>query len=715
MSKKKLLFLFLILLVIGIIIFLQQTTPLGDYFSLSYIKSQQAALSDICENYPYQAIAIYFISYILITALSIPGAAIITLVGGAMFGVVLGTVIVSFASSIGATLAFLISRWLLHDFIQESFNSRLKKINEGIKKEGPFYLFALRLVPLFPFFLINILMGLTPIKTWHFYIVSQAGMFLGTVAYVNAGKELGKIESLGSIISPTLLISFAILGIVPLVGKGIVGFVRKCNKMRDPNACLKYDYNIVAIGAGAGGLVTSLIGTTLNAKVALIEKDAMGGDCLNTGCVPSKALIRVAKVLYDNNRAKEFGLTKADVKFEFKNIMKHVHETIAKVAPNDSVERFTDLGVDCFKGTAKVLSPHKVSVGDKVLTTKSIIIATGGTPGLPPVPGLKDISPLTSFNLWDLKELPKRLLVLGGGPIGCEMSQTFRRFGSDVTVVEMMPTILIREDEDVSSALTKQFLKEGINLLTNCKTKKFYLKDGKKFLDYELDGKDKTIEFDQVIVGAGRIPNVKGFGLEDIGIKYDDRGLISPNEFLQTNIPNIYIIGDAAGSYQFTHFAAHQAYFATVNALFRPFYKTKADYSIIPWCTFTNPEVAHAGLSEKDAKSKGIDYEVTKYNISELDRAIADVEDYGFVKVLTPPGKDKILGVTIVGTHASDLIAEFILAMRYGLGLTKIMNTIHIYPTHSEANRFVAANWKKNHVPKFALKMLKLFFKCRRS
>ena len=472
----------------------------------------------------------------------------------------------------------------------------------------------------------------------------------------------------------------------------------------------KYDYNIIVIGGGSAGLVSSYIASAVKAKVALIEKHKMGGDCLNTGCVPSKALLRSAKMISYAKRAKEFGFKKTTVDFDFKDVMNRVQNIIKIIEPHDSRKRYTALGVECIEGEAKILSPHNVEVNGITLTARSIIIATGAKPLIPNISGLDQIKYLTSDNVWDLKELPKKLLVLGGGPIGVEMAQAFSRLGAEVTIVEMTPQILIREDEEVIELVTERFVKEGIKVLINHKAKEFK----HNLLICEHKSKDVSIPFDKVIIALGRQANIEGFGLEELGVKIRETKTIEANAFLQTNIKSIYVCGDVTGPYQFTHTAAHQAWYACVNALFSPLKKFKVDYTVIPWATFTDPEVARVGLNEKDAKIQNILYEVTTYDIDDLDRAIADSEAHGFIKVLTVPNKDKILGVTIVGRHAGDLIAEYILAMKYGLGMNKILATIHIYPTLSEANKYVAGNWKKEHLPTFAIKILERFHKWRR-
>ncbi len=480
----------------------------------------------------------------------------------------------------------------------------------------------------------------------------------------------------------------------------------------------QFDNNLVIIGAGSGGLVTAYIAAAVKAKVTLIEKHKMGGDCLNTGCVPSKALIRSSRFLAQIKQAHTLGISKVDVQFEFSEIMERVQNIIKQIEPHDSVERYTELGVDVVTGSAKIISPWEVEITTEqetcVISTRSIVIATGAKPFVPPIPGLDDVSYLTSDNIWTLREKPKRLLVLGGGPIGCELAQAFNRLGIEVTQVEMLPRIMIREDEEASQAVMDKFQSEGINVLVEHTAKQFVVDNGEKILLAEHHGETVRIGFDQVLLAIGRAANVSGYGVEELGIELSPRKTLEVNAFLETNYANIYACGDVAGPYQFTHVAAHQAWYAAVNALFGSFKKFKVDYSVIPWATFTDPEVARVGLNEQDAKQQGIAYEVSTYGIDDLDRAIADSEAHGFVKVLTKPGKDKILGVTIVGAHAGELIAEFVLAMKHGLGLNKILGTIHIYPTMSEANKYVAGVWKRNHAPEKLLQWVGRYHAWRR-
>jgi pyruvate/2-oxoglutarate dehydrogenase complex dihydrolipoamide dehydrogenase (E3) component/uncharacterized membrane protein YdjX (TVP38/TMEM64 family) len=676
---------------------------LGRYFSLEYFKSQQAAIDGYTSEHPARAVSAFFLIYVAVTALSLPGAAIMTLAAGAIFGLLWGTLIVSFASSIGATAAFLIARFLLRDWVQARFGDKLRAINAGVAKDGPFYLFTLRLVPAFPFFVINLAMALTPIRAATFYWVSQLGMLAGTIVYVNAGTQIAKIESLGGILSPGLLLSFTLLGVFPLVAKKIVEGVRARKALAGWRRPRRFDRNLVVIGAGSAGLVSAYIAAAVKAKVTLIEKHRMGGDCLNTGCVPSKALIRSAKLLSHLRRAKEFGLKSASAEFDFADVMERVRRVVRSVEPHDSVERYSGLGVDCVRGEARIVSPYEVEVktaeGTRRITTRAIVIAAGARPFVPPIPGIEEVGCFTSDNVWSLRELPRRLVVLGGGPIGSELTQCFARFGSRVTQVEMLPRILIREDPEVSEMVMERFRQEGIDVRVGHKAKRFAIENGEKMLIADGPEGEVRIAFDALLCAVGRVANTTGYGLEDLGIPLSRQRTVETNEYLQTLYPNIYACGDVAGPYQFTHTAAHQAWYAAVNALFGRFRRFKADYSVIPWATFTEPEVARVGLNELEARERSIPYEVTTYPIDDLDRAIADEEAHGMVKILTVPGKDRILGVTIVGEHAGDLIAEYVAAMRHGIGLNKILATIHIYPTLAEANKYAAGRWKQAHAP----------------
>ena len=686
---------------------------LGQYLSLDYLKAQRGAFQSLAAEQPVLVLGGFFLLYVAVTALSLPGAAIMTLAAGALFGFWVALLLVSFASSVGATLAFLASRFLFKDAVQSRFGERLKKINAGVEKDGAFYLFTLRLIPAFPFFVINLVMGLTPLKTWTFYWVSQVGMLAGTAVYVNAGTQLGELDTLSGLLSVDLIGAFVLLGLFPWLAKAVMAFLQARKVYRGYKKPKHFDRNLVVIGAGSAGLVSAYIAATVKASVTLIEKGEMGGDCLNTGCVPSKALIKSARLAHLERKPERYGFISITPRFDFADIMARIHKVIGKIEPHDSVERYTELGVDCVQGSARITSPWEVAVdtaeGERTLTTRNIIIASGARPFVPPIPGIEEIDILTSENLWTLTEQPRRLIVLGGGPIGCELAQSFARLGSEVTQVEMLPRLMPREDEDAAALVTSSLRDSGVTVLTNHKAARFAVEDGEKVLYVQADGGEKRLPFDAVLVAVGRRANTDGLGLDAMNIATEKNGTVAVDGFLRTRFPNIFACGDVAGPYQFTHVAAHQAWYASVNALFGRFKKFQVDYRVIPWATFTDPEVARVGLSEDEAREQGIDVEVTRYGIDDLDRAIADSTDHGFVKVLTPPGKDTILGVTIVGESASDLISEYVLAMKHGLGLNKILGTIHIYPTMAEANKFAAGEWKKAHKPEGVLRWVERF------
>ena len=694
---------------------------LDQWLTFEALKQSQARFDSLYQQSPWLVAGGYFLLYVVVTALSLPGAAVMTIAAGALFGLATGTLLVSFASTIGATLAFLVSRYLLRDLVQQRFGDRLKAINAGIARDGAFYLFTLRLVPIFPFFLINLVMGLTPLPTATFYWVSQVGMLAGTLVYVNAGTQLAQLDSPTGILSPTLLLSFALLGLFPLIARAVVRHIERRRVYARWQPPRRFDRNLIVIGAGAAGLVSAYIAATVKARVTLIEAHKMGGDCLNYGCVPSKALIRSAKLARQMREADRYGLDGHEPRFSFARVMARVHEVIRAVEPHDSIERYTRLGVDVKQGHARLLDPWTVEIehhdgSRQRLTSRAIVIATGAKPFVPPLPGLEEVGYLTSDTLWqamaERDQPPARLVVLGGGPIGCELAQSFARLGSEVIQIQRGPRIMQNEDEEVS-ALAKEALEaDGVTVLTNHDAIRCERDGERKFIIVQHEGAERRIEFDTLLCAVGRSARLRGYGLEELGIE-TERTVVT-NEYLETLYPNIFAAGDVAGPYQFTHTAAHQAWYAAVNALFGDFKRFRVDYSVIPWSTFIDPEVARVGLNEQEAKKKGIAYEVTRYGIDDLDRAIADGTARGFVKVLTVPGKDRILGVTIVGEHAGDLLAEFVLAMKHGLGLNKILGTIHIYPTLAEANKYAAGEWKRAHAPQRLLSWLARYHAWRR-
>ncbi|WP_429091261.1 FAD-dependent oxidoreductase [Aeromonas rivipollensis] len=715
MSRGRL----LLLLVMGSLVGAFFAFDLDAYLSLSRLQAHQVQASAWVQAHFGQAALLFTLLYVVTTALSLPGASLLTLGGSALFGVGWGLLLVSFASSLGATLAFLSARFLLRDWVSRRFGDKLATFEAGMAKDGAFYLLSLRLIPLFPFFLINLLMGLTPIRVSTYYWVSQLGMLPGTFVYVLAGSELASLTSTGNILSPGLVAALTLLGLMPWLMRGLqrrLALRRLHAPYRKP---ARFDYNLLVIGAGAGGLVTSYIAAAVKARVALIEQHKMGGDCLNTGCVPSKALIRSARFAFDQRKAGELGFSPSQSRADFAAVMERVATVIKEVEPHDSVERYQGLGVECIQGRARFVSPWELEVDGRRLSSRHIVLATGARPLVPKLPGLEQVPYLTSDSLWQLREPPRHLLVLGGGPIGCELAQSLALLGIPVTLVELADQLLPREEREVAEALAEQMTHDGVTLLTGWRAERADYEpavEGTLPIRLQLRRGEEThlVEGDQLLLALGRVANVSGFGLEELGVELAPRGTIAVDGFLATNYPSILAVGDVAGPYQFTHFAAHQAWYAAVNALFGQFRRFKADYRVIPAATYTSPEIARVGLNRKEAEAQGIPFEATRFNLAELDRAIADGERHGFVEVLTVPGKDKILGATIVGAHAGERIAEFVLAMRHRLGLGKILGTIHAYPTLMEGNKYVAGEWKRAHQPTRLLTLLARYHSWRR-
>ncbi|MBW3830733.1 FAD-dependent oxidoreductase [Aeromonas hydrophila] len=709
----------LLVLVMGCLIGAFFAFDLGHYLSLPQLQARQAELAALVDRHFVSAALLFIAVYVVSTALSLPGASLLTLAGSAVFGVAWGLLLVSFASSIGATLAFLSARFLLRDWVERRFGDKLASLQAGMKKEGALYLLSLRLIPIFPFFLVNLLMGLTPIRVSTYYWVSQLGMLPGTFVYVLAGSELANLTSTGNILSPGLMVALTLLGLMPMLLKGLqrrFALHRLHAPYRKPT---RYDYNLLVIGAGAGGLVTSYIAATVKAKVALIEKHKMGGDCLNSGCVPSKALIRSSRFAAEQRRANELGFDPSQASADFAAVMERVARIIKEVEPHDSVARYEGLGVECIEGKAKLVSPWEVEVNGKRLASRHIVLATGARPLVPTLPGLDQVPYLTSDTLWQLRMAPRQLLVLGGGPIGCELAQSFALLGVPVTLVELSDQLLPREEREVADALAEQMSRDGVRVLTGWRAERAdYLPAAAGDLPIRLQLRrgDETqiIEGDQLLLALGRVANVSGFGLEALGVELAPRGTVAVDGFLATNYPSILAVGDVAGPYQLTHAAAHQGWYAAVNALFSPFKRFRADYRVMPAAIYTTPEIARVGLNQKEARAQGIPFELTRFELAELDRAIADGERHGFIEVLTVPGKDQILGATLVGTHAGERIAEFVLAMRHRLGLGKILATIHAYPTLMEGNKYLAGEWRRARQPATLLALLTRYHRWRR-
>ncbi len=684
---------------------------LQDYFRLEVLREQRDALLAFTEANLALMIAAYMGVYILMAALSVPGAAVMTLAGGALFGVVTGTIAVSFASTIGATLVFLAARFLFHDAVQQRFGTRLAVINRGVEKDGAFYLLALRLVPVFPFWVINLVMALTPIRTWTYFWVSQVGMLPATIVYVNAGTQLARVDSVGDVLSPQLIGAFALLGLLPLILRWILRILERRRVYRGYRKPKRFDYNLVVIGAGAAGLVSSYIGATVRARVALIEKNRMGGDCLNTGCVPSKALLQTARVMADARDSRRYGIRRMEAEFDFGEVMDNVRRAVTRIEPHDSVERYESMGVDVIQDEARLISPWEVEVGDRRISARAIVLATGAEPFIPAIDGLDQVDYLTSDTLWHLEALPERLLIMGGGPIGCELALAFARLGSQVTLIEQAERLLPREDREASGLVEEHLIAEGVNVATGNRASRAERNGTGGRLVCASESGEHVFDFDHLLVAVGRKPRTSGFGLEALGVELTGRGSIDTDEFQRTSFPNIYVCGDATSPYQFTHVAAHQAWSAAVNALISPWWSFRTDYRVIPMVTFTDPEVARVGINEQEAQAAQIDYELTVYGLEELDRAIADGANYGQVRILTEPGRDRILGATVIARHAGEMLPELVLAMKHGLGLNKLLGTIHAYPTWNEANKFAAGEWKKANKPEKILGWAERYFR----
>lgn len=682
---------------------------LHHYLDFSYIKSRQAVITGYFHAYPVKTVLVFFLVYLAVTSLSLPGAAVLSVLAGAIFGLPVGAVTVLLAATAGATVAFWLSRYIFHDWVQDRFGDKLQAVNAGIEKDGAFYLFTLRLIPIFPFFVINLVMGLTPMRTTVFCVVSLLGMVPGSILFVNVGTQLADLESLGGILTPDLAIAFGLLAIFPWAARKGLALFRARRAYAGFQRPRKFDCNLIVVGAGSGGLIAAYIAAAVQARVTLIEKGKMGGDCLNTGCVPSKALIRSAKFIAQARRAAEYGCEPVEVNFDFGKIMQRVRRVIGQIEPHDSVERYTELGVECIQGEAELKDPWTVSVHGRELTSRNIVLATGASPHVPDIPGLSQVRYYTSDTIWSLDRLPERMAVLGGGPIGCELAQCFARFGSSVTQIQRGPRILPREDPELSELVAQGLARDGVQTLTGHSVREILQEPDSSILVCTANGAEVRIPFDTLLVAVGRRVTSHSAWEKSLQIELQEDGKPVLNEFLQTTYPNIYACGDLAGPYQFTHTASHQAWYASVNALFGRFRKFRVDYSVIPWCTFTEPELARVGLNEQEARDQGIEYEVTRYDLSDLDRAVTDEEAHGMVKVLTVPGKDRILGAAIAGEHAGDLITEYVSAMKHKLGLNKILGTIHIYPTLAEANKSAAGVWKRAHAPERILNWLKRY------
>jgi dihydrolipoamide dehydrogenase len=706
---KIILFITLVL----ILIVAQAILPEHDQ-TLGYVKSQYALLHGVAEAYPRMAEFAFLITYILTTALNLPVALLLSLLAGSLFDLWIGVIVVSLGSTLGATGSFLISRYLLREAFESRFPSAIRKINTGVQQDGAFYLFALRLVPVFPFFVINAAMGLTKLPTYIFFLISQIGMLPATIIYVYAGTQLTHLSSINEVFPSSLALALTLIGILPLASRMTIHLLRNRRLYSPFLRPSTFDYNIIVIGGGAAGLVTSYIGSSLKAKVLLIEEAKMGGDCLNTGCVPSKSLIHTADFLHKIRLHKQYGIATATSDFSFSEVMERVISSVNKIEPHDSIERYTKLGVNCIIGRAKILDPFRVAVNGETFTTRNIVIATGAKPIIPRIPGISRILHYTSDTIWTLREQPKHLLVVGGGPIGCELGQAFRRLGTTVTIAERDSRLLSKEEPEASTLIGAQLSAEDVRIMLNHEV--IEITEAEDSIQAVLHGpNEKTaITCDAILFAIGRKANTEGLGLQELGVALRQDGTIQTDEYLRTKYPNILACGDVTGPYQLTHVSAHQAWYSSINALFQPFKKYVTDYRVIPRVTFTDPQIAQVGVTSSEAKEQLPAFDTYSFPLNELDRAIIDNETNGFIQVLTKQDTDHILGVTIVGAHAGEYLSEFTLAMKHNIGLKKILETIHPYPTFSEANKYVAGAWRQSTKPAKVIYWLQRFHAWRR-
>jgi pyruvate/2-oxoglutarate dehydrogenase complex dihydrolipoamide dehydrogenase (E3) component/uncharacterized membrane protein YdjX (TVP38/TMEM64 family) len=698
----------LLLLAFGLAFVLIWWTGVLDSLSLTQVQARLGEIRAYVELQPIAAWAGFFLLYVTVTALSLPGAAMLTLLAGAVFGFWAGLVLASFASTLGATLAFTLARLVARDWAKSRFSRFYQDIEMRWQRDGDLALLSLRLIPVIPFFAINLLMGLLPISALRFAVISQIGMFPGTAAYVNAGLELAKIRSLDGLLEPRLLFAFGILAALPWLARSAFLKWRVWSKFRRFKRPRKFDFDLIVIGGGSAGLVSAYIGSAVKAKVALIERERMGGDCLNTGCVPSKAIIQAGRVARTVRDASRFGIEAKTEQVHFEAVMERVRRVIQTIEPHDSVERYSGLGVHCVRGDARLISPWQVQVGDQVLSARNVILATGARPRLPKIENINLVKWYTSDTIWSLREKPQALMVVGGGPIGCELAQTFAHLGVSVTLVERGEALLPREDHDVQQLLRRCLEESGVRVCLGSELVE--VRKDEILVRNRTTQSDTWQQTDAVLFAIGREPRTEGLGLDEIGIELERDSRIRVDQTMRTNHPHVFACGDVAGPFQLTHAASHQAWYCAVNALFAPFYQPKIGYENLPWVTYTIPEVARVGLSEREASESGVEFEVTSFPLSRLDRAIAEGETEGFVKILTAKGADRILGASVVALHAGEMMAEIVLAKKSGLGLNRILGTIHSYPTWSEANKLAAGQWRREHKPERLMRWLEAYF-----
>ncbi|MEI7785895.1 MAG: FAD-dependent oxidoreductase [Betaproteobacteria bacterium] len=689
----------------------------GTWLSLEALREHQKDWWIWQASHPWLARAAFATVYVGVTGMSLPGATVLTLAGGALFGFVEGAVLVLLAATLGATLAMVVARYLLRDLARHYAGRWHAALERGMARDGNFYLLALRLLPVFPFFAINLAMGLTQMRAGPFAAISLVGMVPATLVYVHAGGALSRLRSASDVWSADLLLALAALAALPLLLRWALPRWRARRALARwwAQRPQRFDRNLVVIGAGAGGLVTAYMASALRAKVSVIEAERPGGDCLYRGCVPSKTLIHAARQMHQARQAGQFGVQVGEPALDGPALMRRLQQVISQIEPHDSAERYTALGVEVLKARARILNPWTVELqdgqGTRQLSTRAIVVATGSTPVLPQWPGLEQVDAVTSDTLWDrlaaLQQIPRRILVVGGGAIGCELSQALARLGAQLTLVEQGPQLLAQEDTDVGEAALQALQAAGVEVLLQARVQRCGRDEQRHALVHSAAG-ERRIEFDLLLLALGRRPRWQGLGLEALGLKE-----FVVDEYLETPIPGIFAAGDVTGQGQLTHAAGHQGWHAAVHAV-QGFYRMRADRALMPQTLFLDPQIARVGLNEKQAQAQGLAYDLTRLDLAELDRAIIEGSRSGFIKLLTAAGSDRLLGVCIVGEQAGELLAEFTLAMNNGLGLKRVLASVHPYPTFSQANQLAAGAHRRTHQPRWALPWLKRYHAWRR-
>ncbi len=664
-------------------------------------------------------------AYAVLTVAMIPGSAL-TIGSGLIFGFWKGFAVVTVGANLGALGAFLLARTLFRERAEALARGQktFRAVDSAIAREGFRIVLLLRLSPVFPFTVLNVLLGVTGISAASYVLANLIGMLPGTLMFVylgTLGEAAAGTQSLGQTVlrivglAATVVVTVVITriarralkaasldgganpGVAPEaapVGAGaktIPGdaydqaLLASVKPTAHVNPIPQDRYNLVVIGAGTAGLVTAAGGAGLGAKVALIEKHMFGGDCLNVGCVPSKGIIRAGRAAAAVREAGAFGIRLAgEPRIDFAATMERMRRLRAGIAPHDSVKRFSELGIDVYLGEGRFTGPDEIEVGGNKLRFQAAVIATGARATFPRIPGIEEVEPLTNENVFTLTELPRSLILLGAGAIGCEMAQTFRRLGSEVTIVIRGNRIMTREDPDAALIVQRKFEQEGIRVLTGSAIKRAEKRGGKKVIVIERDGSEESVEADQILIGMGRAPNVEGLGLSAAGIAYGTEG-VTVDANMRTTNPRVFAAGDICSRLKFTHAADAQARIVLRNALF--FGRARATDLVIPWCTYTDPEIAHVGCYEKEARDRGLAVTTFTVPLEDVDRAILDGETEGFGRIHLKSGTDRILGATVVASHAGDMIGELTMAIQNGLGAGKLASVIHPYPTQGEVVR----------------------------